>query len=202
MTARLFAFFLAVASIYLPHSVMGAPILFEHWGEGTGTLGGVNFSGPFKITAIGDTNNREYAPFDPVVWINHTSAKIQILGWGEFQFTTPTRTFSHFGKGSVGFSRAIGDGSDLFDGPLDHPPLQGWMMGTSTPEQIGNGMLIQWTSVPMISTSSGQLIMNTDFSVASRFRATVVPEPSCVLLSLATGIVLYLRQRSKSDSLA
>ncbi len=207
MTARLLAFCLAVASICLPRAVVGAPIVFEHSGVGSGRLGSRNFSQlSFTITAIGNTSNRTTEtgsdpswPAYPIYHTPHELAAISIAGIGEFVFFTPTETFVT-SDGIVGFKRAGRLAGDLFVGPYFVSDLAGWVMLSGTAEVSGVGQLLQWDPARYgsVDTTGGQLIMSSSFTVPTRFRATIIPEPSTLAIcAIATLIAVTGRIKTR-----
>jgi hypothetical protein len=184
---------------------MAAPIRFELWGEGSGNVHGSNFSGPFKITALGDTSKREIRvdidtftqkPFTSL-WIGHESAEISLPSLGTFKYTTKTRTFSSPDFGFVGFGRGgpIGiDSADILNGPHNALPLIGWDMTTSTPEVSGARSSIN--NYPPVYTDGGELQL-LSVGETLRFRATIIPEPATIAMAAVVllGLAAF-RQRS------
>ncbi|MBN2271047.1 MAG: PEP-CTERM sorting domain-containing protein [Sedimentisphaerales bacterium] len=169
-------------------------LMFTHEGNGSGTLGGNAFpASDFVITAVGDTDDR--LSFEYGWWINHISASILIDGVGDFDILTGTRTFVNNDRSIVGFSRAKdlgGRGPDLFDGPTD-AAFDTWdMLGPIGPIS-GSGSLMQWTLTPLINTTGGILIFDSDSGVSTTFAA--VPEPATICL-LGLGGFLLRRKRN------
>jgi hypothetical protein len=170
--------------------VNAALITFTHTGEVvtaamTGTVGGTPFATPqFTITATGDTTARQSAGPN-VFFIDHTTASIDIVGVGTFDFISPTRTFFNDAVNVVGFSRGGGGGGDLYNGPAS-ATLDGWDMLTSIGPVAGTGSLIQWADAPQINTSGGILIFNDRVASSATFTAVVaadaVPEPATLTM--------------------
>lgn len=179
-----------------PSFAAAVPILLTHEGNGAGTIGGTAFANTsFVISAVGDTDNRVEIDFDTFA-IEHDSASISIDGVGEFSFTTPTRTFVN--DDLVGFSRSSGGGlggEDLFNGP-SVPALSPYVLLTSIGPVPGSGNLLQWDSVPNITTSGGVLNFDDMGGINSTFTARVVPEPASGILAVVASLVIALRRRS------
>ncbi|QDT75901.1 hypothetical protein I41_51460 [Lacipirellula limnantheis] len=204
MPALLLAFLVAVATVCVPRTVVGATIVFEHSGVGSGTLGSRRFFElPFTITAVGNTSNRTIEtgsdpswPGFPIYHTPHELAAIAIAGLGEFVFFTPTETFVD-SNGLVGFKRASLRGFDLFVGPYGVSELAGWAMLSGTTEVSGIGELDYWqaTRYGSVDTKGGPLqFHNSSRTVPTRFRATIIPEPSTlVLCAIATLIAATQR---------
>lgn len=171
---------IAFGAAAVPGSASAATITFTHEGSTTGgTLDGVGFGGAaFKITAVGDTDDR--ADAGGVFYIDHVSAQIEIDGLGVLDIVTGTRTFINDGSDLVGFSREGGSGLDLFNGPSD-AALDGWDMLSSIGPIGGSGVVLQWDSIPLIDTSGGILILNTSSSPEAVFTAVVDATPTIPL---------------------
>jgi hypothetical protein len=155
----------------------GSPITFTYTGSGSGTIGGSVFPvSAFTITAIGDTDTRIGAPSDFLYKIAHSSASITITGVGSFNFVTGTQTFFNDVNHTPGLQHSSPFGSDLFDGPSAQT-LAGWDMLTSVGPVFGSMMLIQWNTLPVI-TSGGQLIFSD--TITSGSFSALVASPSAV----------------------
>jgi hypothetical protein len=165
-----------------------APIVFSHRGMGAGSIGGVPFpSSRFEITAFGDTSARLIGTTSYVFYIPHTAARIDIEGLGSFQFTSSTRTFVNQDTPIAGFSRGSVLGSDLFNGP-EASNFFSWDMLTSIGPITGVGYLTQWASGDVVITTGGALRFVETAVVQTTFQATVIPEPSMIVLA-ATGVI-------------
>jgi hypothetical protein len=197
MQLRFLSILLAILYVGTHQIAYSAPIVFEHWGVGTGWIGTIHFSNyQFKVTATGDTNNRIFIPNpapDPsmpdgdIYSIDHDSASIAIDGIGEFALTSATRTFYSSTVVAVGWGRE-GVQGDIFDGPFNLPALQSWDMTTSLAEVSGIGVVIESLGSPAVMTTGGQLMLSGEYGVAARFRATVIPEPNSWTLMAMLGI--------------
>ena len=179
---RIVGLTLTLLVLYAPSS-FADPVTFTHQGTGSGSIAGTPFSTTsFTITAVGDTLNR--MSFPGGFFINHTSASISIAGVGTFTFTTPTRTFVNNTSQIVGFSRAGATGLDLFNGPTN-PAFSTYNMLTSIGPVAGTGELLQWTTMPVL-TSGGQLVFNNGTTPATFTAvvggATAIPEPASLTL--------------------
>lgn len=191
--------FVIIAGILIFHThrhvADAAPVIFTHEGIGSGQLDGVSFtSAQFAITATGDTEDRVVLGAD-IFAIQHLTASITIEGLGGFDFTIPTRTFVN--DDLIGFSRSTTDGfggADLFNGPSD-AELRDYELLTSIGPISGNAQLIQWASVPEVTTSGGTLVFETNNQVVGTFTARIVPEPSSVAL-LVFGLIVAMRRRA------
>jgi hypothetical protein len=181
----------AIVIILLSFVTADAPadmVIFTHEGNGSGTLDGNPFSASnFVITALGDTDDR--SSYLESWFIDHLSASISIDGVGDFDFLTGTRSFVNNFNQIAGFSRQGTDGLDLFNGPTDSQ-FAAWDMLSPIGPVSGSGKLIQWTSTPLINTTGGILIFNSDYSTNATFTMSVVPVPGAVLLGiLGLGVV-------------
>jgi hypothetical protein len=165
---------------------VAAPITYVHIGFGSGSLDNVAFGAAaplaFTITAVGDTAN-VVSCFAPCLSNNNIAASIAISGLGSFDFITATRYFANVGI--VGFSHAGISGAEMFD-LFNGPAIPPWDMLSSIGPIAGTGVLLQWDRSSIL-TNGGVLVFN-DGSSASTFAATVVPEPSTLLL-LGSGLV-------------
>ena len=165
-------------------------ITMTHTGVGSGTIGDAPFfDRTFTITEVADTANR--VSFSGGFSLDDSSASIAISGVGNFLFTSGTRTFVNNDIATVGFSRAGSQQQDLFNGPTD-PVFSSWNMLSSIGPITGPGQILQWTFSP-VTTDGGILIFNDAFTTVT-FQATVVPEPSCIVMLLG-GAVCWLRRR-------
>ena len=177
----------------IPAGALASELAFTHAGVGSGTLNGVPFpASAFVITAYGDTNSRILKDVD--VWsINHTSASISIVDLGTIDLLTGTRTFVNHTSIIVGFSR-VSDGTDLFNGPMNSAFSTWDMLGPIGPFS-GTGNLLQWSLIPQINTNRGILLFNNSSSPAT-FSATMVPEPTTLVL-LAFGSFVMIGRRNR-----
>jgi hypothetical protein len=183
-----------------------APVVFEHWGVGSGSIGGTSFANTeFKVTAVGNTDTRTLDHFpspDPaqpdldVYSIDHSSASIEISGIGQFALLSATRTFYSKVALAVGWGRE-GTQGDIFGGPFSLPASMAWDMTTSLAEISGLGVVVESLGSPAIVTSGGQLNFAGEYGVAAKFRATVVPEPMTIgLVAFAAVRVVSQRRRT------
>jgi len=184
---------LAIAFSLLALVMAEAPagiLTFTHEGNGSGTLADSPFAASdFVVTAFGDTDDRQ--SFGDGWWIDHISASISIDGLGDFDFLTGTRTFVNNDTSTVGFSRA-GSSADLFNGPTDAVFGTWDMLGPIGPIS-GSGRLMQWAYTPLINTTGGILIFDSDSGVSTTF--TAIPEPATICL-LGLGGLLLRRRKS------
>lgn len=182
----------------LSANAFALPIMFTHTGRGSGTIDDMAFSdADFTVTALGATENRnDETP--GLFFINHDSSSIAISGVGVLQFVTPTRTFVNSGVTIVGFSRAGFSGLDLFNGPANQV-FGSWDMLSSVGPIDGTANLLQWLSSPVV-TDAGVLVFSSGSSNGT-FKATIVPEPTSMLLmaigALAFGLCFCLRRQGK-----
>ena len=184
---------MAAAAVVLSPSAHADIIIFEHESVTpvTGRIGDTDFTAPFIITAVGDTDDRERTNH---AWsIEHVSALIDIQGVGAFEFVTQTSSFVNDGNDTVGFSRSIGLG-DLFNGP-SNPIFHDWEMLTSIGPVAGrDGRLIQWDIDPLIETTGGILRLDDRENIEVVFTATVIPVPA---VGAAIAFVCVVRRRRR-----
>jgi hypothetical protein len=177
-------------------------IQFTQTGTGSGTLGGTPFSNlSFTISAIGDTSNIFPDPHPGVDALNvdNDSASITLGNLGTFQFTSGTKFFVNHGNLTVGFSRAVAPGNDLYNGPTDSS-FATWDMTTSIGPISGIGRLFQWLAAgldnPAVTTTGGDLIFDDAMDIPVTFTATVtVPEPSTLALLTLGALGLLARRK-------
>ena len=189
----LFALLLTVLCAAVCNAV---PIVFEHKGVGTGELDGKPFRNtPFTITAYGDTNDRvgNGSPYS----INHTFAQIELSGIGTFQYTIATRTYvlqsypiDNF-TSLVGFTRVAPFEHDLLNGPVLQKYAHWDMLSSVGPDSSG-GVLFSGGGV---TTTTGGLLQFSDTQlVPVTFTATILPEPSSLVLISVVGLLLSARR--------
>jgi hypothetical protein len=191
MTNRLHAPLAILGWLLLSAGAEADILTVTQTGSGSGDLNGVAFpTSSFTITSILDTGHR--VSFAGESHINATSASIAISGLGSFNFTTPTLIFVSNTLPGPGISRVIGGtGGDLFDGPTD-PAFSTWDMLTAIGPISGDGELQQWDITP-VNTSGGVLRFDNGHAGAT-FTATIVPEPSSVVLLTLGGLTLRRRR--------
>jgi hypothetical protein len=160
-------------------NVTAAPIQFIHTGNGSGSIGAINFSNA-DFTLISNADTKDRVSFGNTFSLDHDSTSINISGIGSFQMQTGTRTFVAHDFSVVGFSRKGISSSDLFDGPF-HAAFRTWNMLGAIGPVTGVGQLIQWDSQSIV-TNAGVLRFNNGNSI-STFQAIVVPEPSTLALA-------------------
>lgn len=165
--------------------VMAAPIEFIHKGNGSGSIGTINFSNAnFTVTGIGDTNNRGTYILGVFqgFFIDYNSSSISIDGVGTFDFITGLETFVNQ-VNSLALLTRTGNGADSFSGPTNSA-FHTWDMLSSIGPITGTGQLFNWSAFPQIMTNAGELVFN-DGSSPVTFQA-IVPEP-CSLVLAAFG---------------
>jgi hypothetical protein len=190
---RTMALAFLVAICPMAHAV---PITFTFSGTGTGTIGSTSFTdSPFLITAQANTSDRTVESYGYAT--PHTSAQITLGSVGTFAITSSTRTFVNKDQNSAGFSRGGALGLDLYSGIVS-TSFGSWNMLTSLGPITSPASLRQWSLTPAVTTSSGVLVFQNAFDIASVFTATVVPEPAAIPLVAIVCIATQFPRRRKS----
>jgi hypothetical protein len=180
----------AIMALSLGPVCFAKPILFTYESAGAGSINGVAFpTTSFTITARGDTTNRLLS-FLGNYFIAHDSAKIELDGIGTYLFTTQTHTFRNNSNFTVGFTRT-GNG-DLIN-RIENPQFNQWDMLSSIGPITDTARLLQWSDPPQVFTSGGILFFNTANRLLT-FTATVVPEPSSIMLVACSIAALAFRR--------
>ena len=168
-----------------------SPITLSFSSTGTGSVGATNFTdAAFTITALGDTANVASCG-GACLYLDHSSASIDIDGVGLFSFVTATRTFDN--AGLAGFSRAGIGGADLIYS-VSSVSLNGWAINTSIGPITGVGSLLQWSISPVV-TSGGTLVFDGGHPTVT-FQASTVPEPASLGMVLG-GLALAILKRMR-----
>jgi hypothetical protein len=163
-------------------SISASPITFIYSGVGSGTVDSTPFTdAQFAFTSTGDTDDR-MGEFD-VSQINHLTSRIEIEGVGTFSVLVSTGTFVNRYFGIVGYGYPYQ--ADLLVGPT-HDAFKTWDMLGSIGPIHGVGALVQWDSA-QFETDGGVVDFDNSPSAVT-FEATVVPEPSSVVLA-AIGLI-------------
>jgi hypothetical protein len=173
-----------VDAVVLPLHAQASPVLpttitFSYSGAGelSGTLDGTPFATTgFVITATGQISNRTQPFFG---WaLNNTTASIEIVGVGTYNFVTPTGLWVSNSGASIGFGRAD-LGGDLYRRPFDNAFLT-WDMLSSIGPIAGATEMLQWDALYTdIVTSGGVLRFDgasaypTVLTLTGSFQATV-----------------------------
>ena len=184
----------AIALLCGATTIHAAPIEFTLEGIGSGELNDVVFTDePFVITATGDTDNRT-AFFNGFTIVND-AAQItfaNLNGGAPIDFTIPTTLNANTEFDGISFGNDV-DKNDivlLFD-----PQLDGFELLTSLPTITAGGFLSDSGSTHQ--TSAGALFFN-DSEPTLSFTATVIPEPTSLVL-LGLGGVVLLRRNDRRD---
>ena len=175
-------------------STQAAQIYLIHEGSpATGTLNGIPFNTEFIFHGIADTDDR--LSFSNGFWLEHSSATVELVGIGTYDFVTGTRTYVNNQNSVVGFSRSVttSSGLDLFSGP-DDPLFDTWDLNTEIGPVSGLGRLIQWTNSDVV-TSGGVLIFDSAFTDVT-FTA-FIPEPASGLLLWVGCLAICTMRRNK-----
>jgi hypothetical protein len=188
-------------SVALASTGWATPIVFTNSAIGSGSLNGQSFSSvAFTVTGLAETTNRVVN--GNVTSVQFDSAQISLSGIGTFSFTTPLREFVNAHPNlpifhllpAVGLGRAGTGGLDLLQGPASSQ-LTGWQMLSTIGPLTGDGSIVQWTLTDdPVLTSGGRLIFS-DAGVQVTYTATLVPEPSTLLLAIAGFVFFPLRRR-------
>ena len=163
-----------------------SPIEFQFTGAGSGTIGSTSFTdASFTITELTDTAAVATAPHCACLYADSASASIDIAGVGAFTFFTGTRTFIN--GGTMGFSRAGADGTDLLDAFFGDPVV-GYRLANLMRPVGGPGGLLTWADPdPDIFTTGGALFFDSGPTATTftGFVPAAVPEPAGGVLMLA-----------------
>lgn len=162
-------------------------------GQGSGSVGGTAFDdAEFVITGMLDSTT--WSPLvgssEVVYTAAHTEASIAIEGVGVFGFVTTVGAFVNQTTGLLGLVRFDGDGdptNDLYHSPFD-PVLQTWDLSSPLPELVGNGRLLQWSFLDVI-TDGGLLLFDDSQPAPVAVLVASVPEPTGALL-FATAMLM------------
>jgi hypothetical protein len=179
-----------------------SPMVYTFSGTGTGTLGAAPFTGAhFLITASADT--RDFSQLGGgVSQILVQSASVQVSGFANGQFGVGLRLFQgpfyssppgSIGDATVGLSLATGpDLMDLFSHAFASYDLRNPLGPVvATPDYQSR------LSFNNISTTIGPMTLTSSLNVT--FTATVVPEPSGIVILVAGVAVLGLAARHRKS---
>ncbi|MGP1310132.1 MAG: hypothetical protein ACTS27_08045 [Phycisphaerales bacterium] len=191
--SRISLFVMATAGACTPAAAIGAQIVYTHASSAIGTLDGEALNGgaevDFVISAVANTEAIQQADAD-TLYVDHISASISIEGIGEFDFLTPTRTFTSSGV-IVGFGHAGVDGLDLLNGP-QVAVFNDWALDTDIGPVGGVGGVFQWEVAPVMTT--GGVLAFLDGGDFVTFTARVIPAPSGSLALLGCSALLVRRR--------
>jgi PEP-CTERM motif len=186
---------LSFICLLAPIAVRGSSATYTFQGLGTGVLGTTSFTdSAFTIMLTGNTNSivQSTQPCIPspctVFSEQATSATVSVAGLTG-TFTLPVGVFDNQTFTTLGFSRfsggaVTGDIMDLQFNPAFGPYDLASSLGPIGPFTSNEGQFN--CSFGCVTTSQGNLSMSSVSGVT--FTATVVPEPSSLLL-LSTGLL-------------
>jgi PEP-CTERM motif len=156
-----------------------AEIIFTETAIATGALGRDGFTdAPLTITAIADTANVNEI-FPGVFSVNNSSTTVFVPGFGSGTITDLSYTFSAQASSSEG---GIGDNT-IFADILDvmNPAFATYNLTTSFGPLSGSTGINSGQPFP---TTAGDFIIDSILGNTATFQATVVPEPSTLVLGL------------------
>jgi hypothetical protein len=153
-------------------------------GEGTGVLSGIDWSGDFLITMVGDNSTVQTPPglevIDPL-----ESASVTIPG----PITATLSIATRLGLGSnnaIFFSRAGSSGHDLFDFTISPTDAAAFHFQTGYGPVPNTGPVYALNQFEAVATSKGPLTFSSSGDVLfSSSGARVIPEPSTWVMMLA-----------------
>lgn len=166
---------------------------FTFVGTGSGSLGATTFvDAGFKVTAIGDTEDRLQIPGTNAFYIDHSEASIEIDGIGKLAFEIPTRTLFNTQFRIVAFSAQF-ENTDLVQ-LRDNAPLGNWDLVSSIGPLTGYGRNLGWWRLSVL-TDAGVLSFDDAEGFNMTFSSTVVPEPSSFCLCIGSIVLLGIGRR-------
>ena len=166
---------------------IAAPIMYRLSATGTGQLGATPFTAtPFTITSMADTSQIT-SPFPAIYRVVTTSAVVAITGFPSATFTNPTTNVANNSNSSVGFSDPGQNLAILFSGSA---AFAGYQLNTSIGPLSGSPSINPGANFP---TSAGNFSL-TQIPSNVTFEATLIPEPSTLIL-FATACIGFLKPR-------
>ena len=180
-----------------------APISLTFQSTGSGSLNNAAFSNTaYTITGRADTSNNLVS--GTITTLKLDSAQLTLQGIGSFDFLTQTHvSFANSTRSSVlptvGFLLGESTGLILIDGPESNS-LFDWAFHSSIGPLTGSATIEQW-GASTVQTSGGVIVFNVQLANVT-FSATVIPEPSVLLLTMGgmTSTLLYHRRRPTSHN--
>jgi len=160
-----------LALIGAPTAASAAIVDYYISGDGTGVINGLDWSGAFTITMVGDNSTVSGDVIDPL-----ESATVTLPGGITATLSIPTRL--GINGTSVFFSRSSSNGFDLFDFSLSSADAAAFNFQAGYGPVTGTGVfaLNQFQDV---ATSAGPLSFDSSGDVQfSSSGASAVPEPS------------------------
>lgn len=177
----------------IPTFAVAAPAKFTVQTTGSGYFNFVPFTDlSITITGYGDTANRRPSVWGTGLHIIHDSATVSVGSLGEFAITMPTKTFVNNGTSTVGFGNGYQYGTDLFNGPTNDA-FTTWDLGSSLGPITGRGYNLLTLSSQILTSGGYLYFYNSPTTVT--FTATVVPEPSTLILVGCLLPLAFRRQR-------
>jgi hypothetical protein len=203
MRIRCIAFAIVGLAILTP-CAHAASVTYVETTTASGSLGGSSFTNALvTMTAIADTANVMPIPLFNALGVDDESATVSIAGLGTATFTGTAGTHFFVNHGSLGVSPTVGLAAGSIAAPradildVTNPVFSTYGLTTSfgpvsgTTSGGGGGAF-------SFATSSGPLFFDA-FTAAGTFQATVVPEPSSLVLTgiaAVAGMVMGARRRA------
>jgi hypothetical protein len=181
------------------HAVSPQVIQITITGHATGSLGGQPFNdAAFAFVGLANPANVKPLQFGSGRYVDHQSASILIAGFGNADFTIPTRTWVSWSVTSVGIGKAGALGLDFF--AIPGPAAAGsWHLNTPFSQFDAPTLFVNPPQFSDIPTSLGLLTI-AQHATNGAFRADLVPEPGSMAIAglCVAGVLAFCRRHAAS----